>query len=389
MNSVQMTDGEKATRLMLTDYTKKDREVFSALRGEGKARIKNISKDFPLELHRKVRDEILEWVGVNGIDLSFQLSFNVDSDIIVSDAFRVAKGKRSATPRIFCGPYVELVAHANIRNEVMEAIEKDLPNGADRQRALNHADYLLSFVKTMSGPMRSSMRTAADAIGNITPDDVPFLAVTLTSNSNEKISWDDSTYVDQKIVKRWDIRDYANIVSVTEGGTLSLYILSLAGMPVVKQVECLIALLYDMITEVFESLRRFLNNIATSASGTYEKLPLYLKRFLALGGVVSIIAVANKNDVRDPLVVTLRMVVDSLDNFLKDIKVKMKDLFQGIRELTVLLWDQIVPAGVAVVIIAGVLWDASLELIEDCQKLINGITDADSKKCAHAPGPSS
>lgn len=366
-----MIDGEETARLLLTDYLRKNREVFSALRGEGKAQIKKISKDFPPELHRKVRDEILGWVGVNGFDFSFRFTFTVDSNIIISDAFRVAKGKRSTTHRIFCCPYVELVAHTNIRNEVMEAIEKDLPKGADEKKALSHADYLLSFVSTMTDPIASSLKTAADAIGDIDPYDVSFLAVTITSNSKAMISRDHSDNEGQIIVKRWDIRDYANIVSVTEGGVLSLYILSLAGMSAIKQVEYLIALLYDMISEVFESLKRFLSNIATSVVEAYEKLPPYLKEFLALAGVVSIIAIALRDNVRNPLVETRRKVMDSLADFLKYVKVKMKELFQGVRELTVLLWNQIVPAGATVVVIAGVLWDTVLELMEECQRLID------------------
>ncbi len=371
-----MIDGDETTRLLLTDYLEENREVFSALRGEGRAQIKRISKDFPPELHSKVRDEILEWVGISGFDFSFRFVFGVDSNIIIADAFRVAKDRPSTTPRIFSCPYVDLVAHTNTRNEVMEAIEKDLPKGADKQKALSHANYLLSLVRTMSDPTASSLKTAADAIGNIDPNDVPFLAVTITSNSKAIISRGHEVYEGQKIVKRWDIRDYANIVLVAEGGVLSLYILSLAGIPVIKKVEYLIALLYDMLSDVFVSLKKFLSKITTSVVEAYEKLPLYLKRFLALAGVVSIIAIALKDNVQNPLIVTLRKVMDSLSDFLKIIKVMMMDMFRGIRELIVLLWNQIVPVAATVVVIAGVLWDAVLELIDECQNLICANIDA-------------
>jgi predicted nucleic acid-binding protein len=366
-----MIHGEEKTRSLLTDYLRENRKVFFELRGKGKAQISRISKEFPLGLHGKVRDEIIDWIGVNGFDFSFRFAFTVDPNIIISDAFRVAKDRRSATLKIFCCPNVDLVAHSNLRNEVMRAIEKDLPKGADKQKALNHANYLLSLVKTISDPMASSLKTAVEAVGNIDPADVPFLAVRLSSNSKPRVRGDTEEQEERQIVKRWDIRDYANVVSVAEEGALSLFILSLTGMSAIKQVEYLITLFYDALSEVFLSLKKFLSDISTSVAEAYEKLPLYLKRLLALAGVVSIIARALKNKVPNPLEFTLRKAMVYLADFLKEIKIKLLDLFHGIRELIVLLWNQIIPAGATVVVIAGVLWDTVLELVEDCQELVD------------------
>lgn len=364
-----MIDGEETRRLLLTDYLVDNRDTFKEMRAAGKKEINKISKNFPPDLHCKVRDEILGWVGANGLNFSFRFTFTVDSNIIVADSFRVAKEKPSSTPRIFSCPYVELVSHKNIRDEVLEAIEKDLPKGANKQKAVEHAKYLLSQINTVPNPTSNSLKEATKAIGNIDPDDVPFLAVALTTNSNAMISRDRKAYSSQNLIRSWGIKEYANIVSVTEGGMLSLYFLAKAGISIMKLIEYLITILFIIFSEILDELIKFLGNVVKSVTEAFEKMPPHLKELLGLTGAASFFVVALNENARNYLKEVLRMVKETLAEFLDNFKARMMNLFNGIREIIVLLWNEVVPSAAMVVVIAGVLWDTVSELIEECEKL--------------------
>ena len=89
-----------------------------------KAKISQIARELPADVYDVIRDELISKLLSGEEHSSAALSFVVDSNIIVGDSFRVGKGNKSSTERIFSSVFVKLYAPKSIENEVLTQIKK-------------------------------------------------------------------------------------------------------------------------------------------------------------------------------------------------------------------------------------------------------------------------
>ena len=113
---------------------------------ETKAKISQFARDLPVEVYEAIRDEIISRLfSISEPSLAI-LNFVVDSNIIVSDSFRVGRGKKSSTERIFSSVFVKLYAPKSLE-EVYVQIKEDLPKGCSLETAITHAKRLISKIE--------------------------------------------------------------------------------------------------------------------------------------------------------------------------------------------------------------------------------------------------
>jgi hypothetical protein len=140
------------TPISIDDVVSENAELLGLVKEGVREGLRRIARELPPGFHEEMRQALLEVTfRANGFHKSaLRVKLLIDSNIIIAEAFRVAKGKPSTTERVLSSPFVEVFAPRLVWEEVEREIRKDLPKGASLERALAHAKRLLDLVKEVS-----------------------------------------------------------------------------------------------------------------------------------------------------------------------------------------------------------------------------------------------
>ncbi len=279
----------------------------------------------------------------------------IDANIIVMDSIRVGKGKPSSTGRILASPNIQVLAPDIIQEEAHRNIKKKLKDPAQRDAAIAHANDLLSSITKTSDVSSKSICRAQQLIASHSPEDVPFLALAIESNADGIISRDKRAFDAQPEIKRWNLGETAELITIYESGALSLIVLGHALEGLISLFEKLIVIVLQAFVKTIEMIVAFIKWIAEGISAGWKKLPDWAKAIIIGTCAGIIIGMIVDADFRKSIFDKLSRAGEVLASIVEHIVAVMKKIWDGIKDILNWIWGLVEPAIPYIVTIVGVM----------------------------------
>ena len=349
----------------LSDFMAENWGALAAYSGAAGRELDRVSRAIPASFYngifQSMNDFLNNRIGKGGI----KIRLVIDSNIIVADAFRVAKGLGSSTARIFESEFIEPFAPPQIVDEVKETIEKDLPAQYPKHVAHAHAKQLLDRVKIVE-PTSSLARAIAQArLETRDPDDQMFLALALESDAEAVVSRDKTAFDGQVGVSRWEMRKVATTVVSYEAGSLALVVTGAALEGIAKVVELVIVGLIRIVLEVASGIAKaVVAGIESLANAVAANPGLFLGGLLvAVVGVA--IGAAISPEFKEFLGDSVEAIVSTVSAAAKALVAWLVKFARAVHAFLVWVWNVTLPATAILVASAGVLLGKILALADE------------------------
>lgn len=307
-----------------------------------KAKISQIARELPADVYDVIRDELISKLLSGEEHSSAALSFVVDSNIIVGDSFRVGKGNKSSTERIFSSVFVKLYAPKSIENEVLTQIKNDLPQGCSLEVAISHAKKLLSKIILVDDSKftveHSELTKFRDKFGN----DAAFLKVGLVLGVNRIITRD-KAFDQSQIVKRFELGKAVSLIVGVESGALSISIIGEATYIGAKAIYWLLLSLYKVLAEVYAFLAMIVSGGIAGLVSVLERAPKWVWYILLAIMAGAGIAFAISKDLRDKAITEIVNLYDWISSQSKRLFDIFSNLLKGSIDLAVIFKDELGP----------------------------------------------
>lgn len=353
-----------------------DLEFFKAFDQSADEAIRAASRELPAEVYQELRSGLLSGLTsvIGGGRLTVTLV--IDSNILVADAFRVASGKPSSTDRLLASPFVRLVAPSDIVEEARTQVVEDLPKKASLEKAREHVEHLLSRVQVVENLPSIALESARQRLADRDTEDAPFLAMLIEAEGEGIISRDKEAFESLEGVKRWELREFADLVTAYESGTLAL---AIGAATTEAALELMAAVGNAVLAALMEAFSVFAGVVTALVKGTADALsrvPAWAWAVLAaVGGAVLVGAIFSK-EFREWLLEGLSSIGDILLKAASTIIDAAKTIVRALHDLLVWLWDilgpAIIAAGKGAIVAIGVLLRRITLLIEECTKVVDG-----------------
>lgn len=357
----------------LRSFSAEDYEHFAQFDNVVDETLKDASRALPADFYDNLRTGILRSLVAVAGGTRLRVRLVVDTNILLMDAFRVARGVPSTTGRLLESRFVELVAPSEIRAEARSHVVRDLPKGASLKAAQVHLEMLLSRLVILEGLSAEAYRRAAAQMTRRDPKDTPFLAVVIETGAEGVVSRDKKAFESLEGVKRWELRELSELVYVYESGTLALAVGATATDGLLRLAA---ALLRVVAAAVFEALQVIAAIIVGLAEGTTEALsrvPSWAWVALGLGLLGVLIGALLHEGFRDWLAGGISKVTDFLRTVGKAVVGALTALAGAIHDLLAWIWEVVVPlaliAGKLTVVAMGALFRRIILLIEECNRV--------------------
>jgi predicted nucleic acid-binding protein len=304
-----------------------------------KPKISKIARELPAEVYELVRDQIIaKLLAVEDPSLAI-LEFVVDSNIIISDAFRVGFGKFSSTERIFSSVFVKLYAPRSIKKEVYSKIKADIPKGCNIELALKQADKLLSKIELIDDSEFEIEFEGMAKFESEYKNDVSFLKVGLGIGVKGIISRD-KDFKRDGLIRTFELGAATQMIVTAESGALSITVVGASVYIGGKALYWILYILYKAIVEIFSIIAAIGSGGIAAIAGLFGRVPswVWYLVLIALGGFVGALIISK--DFRDRTGESLEKAYD----FGKEVAGAMLDVltnfFNGITALAVAFKDE-------------------------------------------------
>lgn len=353
----------------IDDFLSENQSALKELAGSADEALGRTAVKMPPKFHREIQKGLLgvllQYATEDGPEKRPTVRLAIDSNIIVADAFAVAKGKPSRAPRVFESPYLELYAPRKIVEEVERSVVEDLPRGADLELAQSHARRLLARVKLVGSFNARAKLRASELIELKDPDDVPFLAVAIEYGSDAILSRDMKSIGTQTEVPTWKLGKGMRAVASWEKGSLSLAVGASSAELALRALERVALVIANAFEEVLQLIVEFLAGLAGGVVNAVARLPewaaMVIIGALALGTFLFI----SSEGFRERVAEGVTRVVDFLSPYMHRLVQAASALVEILKGILVLCWNYIVlPVG-------SVLIVGSLVLIRNIRHLIH------------------
>jgi len=326
---------------------------------------RTIVRMFPNDLMQEIRSFLLYSLSSFLSDKQLKLKITIDTNIIVMDSIRVANGKISSTSILLGSPYIDVFAPPNIEREVTIALEDKFKNNPAKLKvALSHAKSLLSKVRIVPLFSPEAINLASSALSNIDKTDASFLAVAIETRSEAILSHDIKAFGTEQIVRRWDIKDFANIVLNYHEGSLAIVVMSTTLELALKAFAGLMAIISNIIQEIISIMIKFLKAIISGSLDVISKIPKWFLAFMAMISVGIVIAAllskSFRNQLNDVLSSLRDIVMFIAKQVFNGLKIIWNEIIKPIIKYTASLIEQIAPY---LLIVLGVLMDKIFEFL--------------------------
>ena len=355
---------------LLERFEAEDIEFFKQFDEAADEAIRQASRDLPAGYYEELRSGILSTLMsvIGGGRLTVTLV--LDTNIVVADAFRVAQGKPSTTQRLMESRFVRLVAPSDITSEARENVVKKLPKGASLKMAKNHVETLLQRIEVVAGASVAALQRAQAKLANRDLEDAPFLAVLIDSEGEGIVSRDREAFDSLEGVKRWDLKEMADLVTVYESGTLALGVGAASGEALLELLSAVFTAVSRALLEAFAVFAGIIVGLATGAAEALSRVPQWAWVVLGVVGAAVVIAAILNEDFREWLFSGLSSIGDVLYKSAKAIIGAAKTLIEAIHDVLVWVWEAIRPyviaTGKAALVGAGVLYRRISLMIDEC-----------------------
>ena len=357
---------------LLDHFETEDIEFFRQFDEAADDAVKKVSRELPAGYYENLRTGILSTLMsvIGGGRLTATLV--IDTNIVVADAFRVAQGKPSTTERLMASRFVKLVAPRDITSEAREKVVKKVPKGASLEVAKNHVEALLKRIEVVADASISALRRARELLADRDLKDAPFLAVLIDSEGEGIVSRDREAFESLEGVKRWELKEMADLVTVYESGTLALGVGAAASEALLELLSPVFTVVARAIFEAFTVFASIIVGLATGAAEALSRVPPWAWVVLGAVGAAVIIAAILIEDFRDWLFSGLGSLAEILYKSARAIVGAAKTLISAVHDFLVWVWESIRPfvivAGKAALVCAGVLYRRISLLIEECSR---------------------
>jgi predicted nucleic acid-binding protein len=317
---------------------------------------------FPNDLMQEIRSFLLYSLSSFLSDKQLKLKITIDTNIIVMDSIRVANGGISSTSILLGSPYIDVFAPPNIEREVTSALEDRFKNNPAKLKvALSHAKSLLSKVRIVSLFSPEAINLASSALSNIDKTDVPFLAVAIETRSEAILSHDIKAFGTEQIVRRWDIKDFANIVLNYHEGSLAIVVMSTTLELALKAFAGLMAIISNIIQEIISIMIKFLKAIISGSLDVISKIPKWFLVFISVGIVfAALLSKSFRNQLNEVLSSLRDIAMFIAKQIFNGLKIIWNEIIKPIIKYTASLIEQIAPY---LLIVLGVLMDKIFEFL--------------------------
>jgi len=328
----------------LYKYCPDEWKIFFEDSDQIKNAISNISRELPPEAFEFIRDYMIEQLIFNeNKQLTPQLKFVVDSNIIVKDAFRVGSGIFSSTERIFSSPFVKLYAPIKIQDEVYEQIKKDLPQKCSLNLALDQAKKLLSKIEIIDDNELNVENSRLSEFKEKYDNDVHFLKVGIGLDIRNIITGDKKAFNESSTMKMYKLGNAVELIVSVEAGSLSLSIVTGTAYIVAEAIYFLLSILYKILIDLLLFIISITTAGITGFINLLSKLPDWAD-YIIIGSLIgTVIAFAFSKNLRSKAV----KIVDDLSEWIKTHSIYAKDVLisfiKGTVDLTIMLKDDLGP----------------------------------------------
>ncbi|MEM0050797.1 MAG: PIN domain-containing protein [Candidatus Bathyarchaeia archaeon] len=303
--------------------------------------IRKTSRELPADFYQFLKEKIFSFILKENDSFDIKLKLVIDSNIIIKDSFRVAKGMPSTTLRLFQSPFVELIAPKHITDEVYRQIKSDIPPNADLSKALSHARNLLNYVTIVEdiSVIAAKLGSTKKTYGN----DMYFLALAITSKAKAIVSYDKKAFEGQPEVRRWEMNDVSEAIVSLESGILSFSLFSFGIELTGDTLKYLIFPLLAGIAEIFKTMTTLIAAGVSGILAAFEKVPtwFWIIILIAMGGIL--ITAALDEDFRNKIGKFGESIYSFLVKMWKSLLSFLKDLIEAIVNLIKLLMDTLEP----------------------------------------------
>jgi predicted nucleic acid-binding protein len=345
---------EAATRAIpMDEFISENWDYFGPFEAQAENRLTQLSREMPAGLYESIRDRLFELMVLAGLKGKLKVKAVIDSDIVVGDAIRVARGKESSTERILSTTFIECLAPLRIVEEVERNIRKKINDDEAVEKALTHARRLLSHVRIVSQTSIEAMTRASQLLLNHQKD-APFLAVLFEVEADAVISREMGTY-DKPGVNRWTLGKTVEVIVSYESGSLALVLL---GAAIEALVDAFASLLLIVLRAVEEALIVILNLVKGLVEGSVEsikKIPQWVWYAIGVAGAATLVGAVLHEGFRNWLISGIAKIRATLSSFISGIIEMAKSIWQALKQLLVLVWNTLLPLTASAVIIGGVL----------------------------------
>jgi predicted nucleic acid-binding protein len=339
----------------VTEFIDENWEFFARFSNQADETLKKISRELPPQLYEELRDGLAKTVLAGRPNSRIQLRVVIDTNIVVMDAIRVAKGYESSTERILSSPFIEVLAPTEIRGEVTRVLGRKFREATQLETALNHARKLLSKVVIETAIPSSALDRARKLIGGHAPEDVPFLALAIGSRSTAVISRDRTAFDAQSVIKRWQLGKAVQLVVERESGAISLFLASESIIALGRALTWIAGALYRGLAEILAALVSIVGAIFEGTPEALGRIPSWAWVVLGIAAIGTLIAYVTHAGFREWLNKTVAEGVELVTAFLKSVETNLSTFFSFLNDLIVLTWNLVLPVGAAIFVCFGVL----------------------------------
>ena len=309
---------------------------------KAKAKLSKFARELPAELYEVVRDRIIpELLYIEEPSMA-TLNFVVDSNIIVSDSFRVGRGKQSSTARIFSSAFVKLYAPKSIEREVFTQIKEDLPNDCSLEVATNNAKRLLSKIELVDDSKFEVEYSELPKFQKKFGNDVSFLKLGIGLGVKKIISRD-KAFDESSMIKRFDLGGAVKLIVSAESGALSLSVIGGATYVGAEGIYWLLILLYKVLTEIYAFLAVIVSVGITGLASVFENAPKWMLYIILafLGGTG--IALAISKDLREKAINKITDLYEWVNSKSAFALGALSNLLKGLIDIAVTFKDELGP----------------------------------------------
>lgn len=304
--------------------------------------ISKFARELPVDVYKLVRDKVLDQILKMEDAANALLSFIVDSNIIVMDAFRVGQGLPSTTERIFSSPFVKLYAPKSIESEVYTQIEADIPDGYSLESANEQARKLISKIELIDDSLIDAYHEEFPDFERQFGKDISFLRVGLGMEVKTIISRD-RDFEHTTVVKRIELGEAVGMIVSVEAGSLSITMIGAAPYFGAKLIYYILYALYRALFEIFGYVSMIVSAGVAGMAKLISKIPAgvwYVLLGIAIG---SGIAIAVSKDLREEITKDATKLYEWVGTQIEVIYNGLTNFIKGIIDITNSLKDQLGP----------------------------------------------
>lgn len=331
-----MDFSERNSELLVNDFIVSDFARFQDYVKSGEELVKQALRYIPPEAYSKLRELLLRFVLESDKEAPPKMKVVVDSNVIVSEAFRVGKGKPSTTLRIFDSPLVELYAPRIIKDEVLEQVRKDLPSGCSLDLAVSWATKLLGKIRLLDDIGLGAIRKAKQKLDPVRfGKDYLFLGVSFEIGAGAIISNDTKAFSAGDLPELWHIGRLADLVLVREGGYVSLFVASGSLKIALGVSQNLLLAISDILTEVGKIVAIMASAILKGSVDILNKIPTWAWTvIIAVGAIVLVYILIDKK--------RREAVSDALSKFIEFLKDLVSNAIKAFKSLVNAFWRSVI-----------------------------------------------